>query len=190
MALKGFGVCVVLALVVICSTGAAAQSGCTSTLISMSPCLNYINGNSSTPSSSCCSALASVVQNSPQCLCLVLNGGGSALGITVNQTQALQLPGACNVRTPPISQCNGPSTPSASGAPPAVAPTGSADTPTGSPNDVEPEAPSSDFPAGPGSKTVPSTVGSSSDGSITKTSLHILVFVLSIVACTSVITTI
>lgn len=85
----------------------AQSSSCTNALINMSPCLNYIQGNSSTPSSGCCSQLASVVRSEPQCLCEALNGGGSSLGISINQTQALALPGACNVQTPPLSRCNG-----------------------------------------------------------------------------------
>jgi hypothetical protein len=96
-----------MVLVTMLWAGAMAQSDCTNVLISMSPCLNYITGNSSTPSSQCCTQLASVVRSSPQCLCQVLNGGGSSLGINVNQTQAIALPGACNVQTPPISSCNG-----------------------------------------------------------------------------------
>ena len=90
-------------------TGAVAQSSssCTNVLINMSPCLDYIQGNSSTPSSSCCSQLANVVRSQPQCLCEVLNGGASSLGVSVNQTQAMALPTACNVKTPPASQCNG-----------------------------------------------------------------------------------
>jgi hypothetical protein len=87
---------------------AAAQSNCTSVLIGMAPCLSYVSGSSSTPSSSCCSMLASVVQSQPQCLCTALNGGGgAALGVTINQTLALALPSACNVQTPPVSRCNG-----------------------------------------------------------------------------------
>lgn len=86
--------------------GVTAQTGCTTVLLTLSPCLNYVTGNSSTPSSSCCSQLASVVQSQPQCLCTLVNGGSSSFGITVNQTLALQLPGACNVQTPPISKCN------------------------------------------------------------------------------------
>ena len=88
-----------------------AQSGCTSTLVSLMPCLGFITGNSSTPSSSCCSQLASVVQASPRCLCLVMNGTGPMFGIPINQTLALALPNACNVQTPPVSQCNGKSLP-------------------------------------------------------------------------------
>ncbi|EXB22123.1 Non-specific lipid-transfer protein-like protein [Morus notabilis] len=97
----------ILVLVTTFSHGATAQSGCTSVLISLSPCLNYVTGSSSTPTSSCCSQLASVVQSQPRCLCSVLNGGAmSSLGITLNQTLATSLPGACSVQTPPISRCN------------------------------------------------------------------------------------
>ena len=89
------------------SNEAIAQSGCTRVLISLSPCLNYVTGSSSTPSSSCCSKLEDVVQSQPQCLCSVVNGDGvSSLGVTVNQSLAVSLPGACNVQTPPISRCN------------------------------------------------------------------------------------
>ncbi|OAY75628.1 Non-specific lipid-transfer protein-like protein [Ananas comosus] len=106
---------VALTTTILCG-GALAQSSsnsCTSALVSLSPCLNYIAGNESAPSSSCCSQLANVVQSEPQCLCVAVNGGASSassLGINVNQTQALALPGACKVQTPPISQCQGGST--------------------------------------------------------------------------------
>lgn len=86
---------------------AAQTSGCTSTLISLSPCLSYVTGNRSTPTTSCCSQLANVVQSQPQCLCVLVNGGSSNLGgMNINQTLALALPGACNVQTPPTSRCN------------------------------------------------------------------------------------
>lgn len=84
-----------------------AQSNCMTTLVGLAPCMNYVTGNSSTPSSSCCTALSSVVQSNPQCLCSLVNSGGSGLGISINQTLALALPAACNVQTPPLSQCNG-----------------------------------------------------------------------------------
>ncbi|KAJ0982525.1 hypothetical protein J5N97_010780 [Dioscorea zingiberensis] len=63
-------------------------------------------GESSTPSVPCCTQLASVVKSDPECLCELLNGGGASMGITINRTQALALPAACNVQTPPISECN------------------------------------------------------------------------------------
>ncbi|XP_060960048.1 non-specific lipid transfer protein GPI-anchored 5-like isoform X4 [Cannabis sativa] len=96
---------VVLVLVTMLWARTMAQQSCTNVLISMAPCLNYVTGSSSTPSSSCCSQLASVVQKQPRCLCMALNGGGASLGVNINQTLALALPAACNVETPPVSKC-------------------------------------------------------------------------------------
>ncbi|KAM4115895.1 hypothetical protein ACB094_02G008200 [Castanea mollissima] len=127
----------VLVLVTMLWAGASAQSSCTNVIIS------------------CCSQLASVVRSQPQCLCQVLNGGSSSLGININQTQALALPGACNVQTPPLSSCNAAASPSNS--------------PAGSPT-------SSD--SGSGSKTVPSTEGSTSAGSSFKLSISHLFFLI------------
>ncbi|XP_021762718.1 non-specific lipid transfer protein GPI-anchored 2-like [Chenopodium quinoa] len=182
MASRGSKVCLVLLVLVMALTwnGVKAQSGgnsCTSVLLSMSSCLNFITGNSSSPASSCCSALSNVVQSQPQCLCSALSSGAaSSLGVAINQTRALGLPNACNVQTPPVSQCGGTGTPSASGAAPAGTPA------AGQPG-AEPEGPSADFPSGSGSKTVPST--DESNGSTTKSSLYLLSFILSIVSCTS-----
>ncbi|KAL8047973.1 hypothetical protein ABFX02_07G033400 [Erythranthe guttata] len=75
----------------------AQSNDCTNVLISMSPCLNYISGNSSAPSTSCCTQLRTVVGAQPQCLCQILNGGAANLGLNINQTQAVALPGACSV---------------------------------------------------------------------------------------------
>ena len=48
----------------------------------------------------CCTQLASVVKSNPKCLCEVL--------ININTTtRALDLPAACNVNTPSVSECNG-----------------------------------------------------------------------------------
>ncbi|XP_071717794.1 non-specific lipid transfer protein GPI-anchored 5-like [Rutidosis leptorrhynchoides] len=88
-------------LVTMAALCAMAQSGCTKELISMSPCINYISSNKSTPPSGCCSSLANVVQSQPQCLCQVLKSVTSN-----NQTQALELPKACNVQSATISECN------------------------------------------------------------------------------------
>ncbi|CAN7074042.1 unnamed protein product [Brassica oleracea var. botrytis] len=141
-------------MAVMSSTRVSAQSSCTTALISMSPCLNYITGNTTSPSQQCCSQLGNVVRSSPDCLCQALNGGGSQLGINVNQTQALALPRACNVQTHPVSRCNngGGST---------------TDSPTDSPNSSGP---------GNGSKTVPVGEGDGSHGSSIKISYRLLTF--------------
>lgn len=90
-------------------TVAQSQSSCINVLLSLSPCLDYITGVSSTPSSNCCSQLASVITSQPQCLCEVVNGDASSIAasLNINQTQALGIPTACNLQTPPISTCSG-----------------------------------------------------------------------------------
>ncbi|CAN1270992.1 Non-specific lipid transfer protein GPI-anchored 5 [Linum perenne] len=148
---NGFRVGLVLVMAAVTYHGATAQSGgCTSALISLTPCLSYVSGNASTPSSSCCSQLASVVSSQPQCLCqLVGGGGGSSLGITINQTRALELPDACSVTTPSVSRCNGGNSPSdspgaggaAGGNPPADSSDNNQGTPAGTP---PPGTPSND----------------------------------------------
>lgn len=106
MASKMVNMVLAMVLIVSLCNEAMAQSGCTNALMGMSSCLNFITGNTSTPSSSCCSSLGNMVQSQPQCLCQVLSGNGINLGISINRTLALTLPGACNVQTPPVSQCN------------------------------------------------------------------------------------
>ncbi|KAL2510706.1 Bifunctional inhibitor/lipid-transfer protein/seed storage 2S albumin superfamily protein [Abeliophyllum distichum] len=137
----------VLVLVVMLWDGTKAQSGCTTALVSLSPCLNYVSGNSSIPSSSCCSQLSSVVQSRPQCLCSLMNGGASSLGITINQTLALALPSVCNVQTPPASRCNDANGGTTSAANPASSP-------AESPVDSSDETP--DVPTTPSDSDIPS----------------------------------
>ncbi|KAK6940792.1 Bifunctional inhibitor/plant lipid transfer protein/seed storage helical domain [Dillenia turbinata] len=152
--------------------GAEAQSSssCTNVIINMSPCLNYITGNSSKPSSSCCQQLGNVVKSQPQCLCEALNGGGSSLGISINKTQALALPSACNVQTPPSSQCDTASSPSSS-------PSGTSNSPSGSP--------------GSDSKsTGSSTGGDSSYGTSLKLPFNLLFSLLLVTSLASTFTTI
>ncbi|XP_065859223.1 non-specific lipid transfer protein GPI-anchored 5-like [Euphorbia lathyris] len=129
-----------------------AQSSCSSVIIGLASCLNYVTGSSATPSASCCSQLANVVQSQPECLCTVLNGGGSSIGVSINQTLALALPGACNVQTPPISRCND-----------ANGPTMAADSPGGLPG---------------GSKRIPDTGVSSSNGLNINKTLQLLVLAI------------
>lgn len=100
-------VATVLAITAVVTTVVRAQSDCTSVIVSMASCLSYVSGSAATPSASCCSALANVVKTQPRCLCTIVNGGGSSVGVNINQTLALGLPTACKVDTPPASRCNG-----------------------------------------------------------------------------------
>ncbi|XP_041000182.1 non-specific lipid transfer protein GPI-anchored 5-like isoform X2 [Juglans microcarpa x Juglans regia] len=184
MALRGIGMALFLVLFSMLLARSAAQSGCIGVLLGMSPCLNYITGKSSTPSSSCCSQLASVVKSQPQCLCTALNGGGAALGITINRTLVLALPGACNVQTPPISRCNAAKGPASS---PVASPVGS---PEGAPgsgtssNELSNSSTSSSEP-GAGSKTVPMTGASSSNGAVVEMPLQVVLLSIFMAAYSS-----
>lgn len=102
-----------LALIVIAAGGsvgrvaAQSSSSCSATLVSLAPCLAFLQGgaNNSSPTQGCCTGLASVVSTSAACLCQMVTTTNNPLGIPINQTQALALPGACKITTPPVSQC-------------------------------------------------------------------------------------
>ncbi|XP_020258245.1 non-specific lipid transfer protein GPI-anchored 2-like, partial [Asparagus officinalis] len=103
-----------LVFIVTMWAGSFAQPSCPPPMVSLQPCLGFITGNSSSnPPPQCCTQLASMVQSQAQCLCQVLSLAPQ-LPLPVNRTQAVTLPGACNIQVPPLSQCNaqsGPSTP-------------------------------------------------------------------------------
>lgn len=101
-----FGFVTTFILLAMLWTTATAQSDCDNLVISMSPCLNYITTTTASPMPGCCTQLGSIVKSRPECLCQVLNGGAS-LGLSVNQTQAQDLPATCNVKIQPLSSCKG-----------------------------------------------------------------------------------
>ncbi|CAL9767475.1 unnamed protein product [Musa acuminata subsp. burmannicoides] len=178
MAKKVSEVCLALAVMTIVLPGLAwAQSGCTTAIISLAPCLSYISGNSSMPSSSCCSQLASVVKSQPACLCSVLNGGASSFGITVNQTRALAMPASCKVQTPPVSECN-----SVAGGP-AKSPTSSPAAPA-TPANPAPATPSSPRAEG-GSKATPATASYGTSYTPTRSLMLSILFLAASVFSTS-----
>ncbi|KAL2236481.1 UNVERIFIED_CONTAM: hypothetical protein Sindi_0839800 [Sesamum indicum] len=76
-----------------------AQSSCQDVIASLSACYRYIYESDATPSRQCCSRLENVVDTQPECLCQVVDGEG------LNRTRVLDLPSACNVQTPPTSDC-------------------------------------------------------------------------------------
>lgn len=140
-----------LALAVVTDVAVAqTPSSCSSSLVSLAPCISYVTGSAGNPSPSCCSGLSNVVKTNPVCLCQLFSGGNTA-GVNINQTLALAMPAACKVSTPPVSACK------AAGVP--VPPIGS---PTiGSP--TVPKAPSTPS-TGSGDKTKPTPTGSSPTG--------------------------
>ncbi|NP_001151768.2 Non-specific lipid-transfer protein-like protein At5g64080 precursor [Zea mays] len=96
-----------LAALAFVSRAAAQGNGCSSVMMTLAPCMDFISSKASEPGISCCSVLAGVVQTDPRCLCMVLDGTATSFGIAINQTRALELPGVCKVKAPPLSQCTG-----------------------------------------------------------------------------------
>ncbi|KAM3315250.1 hypothetical protein ACQJBY_033782 [Aegilops geniculata] len=129
---------------------------CSDALISLAGCLSYVQEGSTvaTPEGSCCSGLKDVVKKEVACLCQAFQGGQD-YGVTLNMTKALQLPGACKVKTPPFSKCHI-SIPGVSGGSPATAPAPSSGAPFfgGSPS---PSTPSAESPAEAGTGSGDST---------------------------------
>ncbi|XP_074569254.1 non-specific lipid transfer protein GPI-anchored 15-like [Curcuma longa] len=152
---------------------ASAQTlGCAPAVLSgISPCISYLVGNSTSPTSTCCSQLAALMQGQAQCLCLILGGGIAQLGFLLNQTQAYTLPGACRISFSTARPCLGFTAPVPAGAPaeaPALSPAATAPTPTSGGAvpavDSTPSVPNAGAPSqGSGSKMTPqaSTAGSS-----------------------------
>lgn len=97
----------VVVMTMLASRAASQNNGCSSVMMTLSPCLDYISGKSPIPEFTCCTTLAGVVQSDPRCLCMVLDGSAASFGISINHTRALELPGVCKVQAPPISQCTG-----------------------------------------------------------------------------------
>ncbi|CAN6836709.1 unnamed protein product [Brassica oleracea var. botrytis] len=158
---------------------AQPSGSCLSTLTTLSPCLGYITGNSTTPSQTCCSQLDSVIKSSPQCICSAVNSPIPNIGLNINRTQALQLPNACNIQAPRLSQCNvatGPTTPLGALSPvesPADKNPDVALTPTSSPGARSGVV----VGARGGSKTIPSTGAGSSSGSVDRVPPHLFIFI-------------
>ncbi|XP_020579836.1 non-specific lipid-transfer protein 4.1-like [Phalaenopsis equestris] len=97
----------VLLVTAMCFILSSAQLGCLPAISSLSPCLSFLNSNSSTPSDACCSQVAAVVKTQGLCLCSFLGSSAATqLGSIVNQAQALSLPGACKVDNPLVNQCS------------------------------------------------------------------------------------
>ncbi|XP_062212660.1 non-specific lipid transfer protein GPI-anchored 5-like [Phragmites australis] len=158
VAVRGLGLAVAAALLACrCAAQTPSGSGCMPELVSLSPCMDYMSGNATTPDAPCCSALSGMLRSSPSCLCMVLGGTAASLGVAIDSARALKLPGACRVQAPPASQCN------AVGAP---VPSPAAGTTT-------PDAPATPSdanvtPAGSRSKATPTSTTQYSDGYVRK----------------------
>eukprot|EP01018_Ginkgo_biloba_P022167 Gb_02455 [translate_table: standard] len=77
-----------------------SHSSCDHSMVSLSPCLNYItNASLTSPPQSCCTALESVVNTTAVCLCPLFSNVNNPLGFPLNRKRALALASACNIET-------------------------------------------------------------------------------------------
>lgn len=71
---------------------------CSDQLVGLATCLPYVGGDAKNPTIDCCTGLKQVVDKSKKCLCvLIKDRDDPSLGLKVNASLALQLPGACKV---------------------------------------------------------------------------------------------
>ncbi|CAL4919504.1 unnamed protein product [Urochloa decumbens] len=144
-----------------CAAQPPAGSGCMPQLVRLSPCMDYLSGNATTPDGpSCCPALSGMLKSSPGCLCMVLGGTPAWLGVAVDGARVARLPGECMVQAPPASQCHAVGAPTPSPAAPGT-------TAPGVPAAAGPSDANAP-PAGSGSKSTPASTLPYSDGNTGK----------------------
>ncbi|KAL5976721.1 hypothetical protein ACLOJK_021054 [Asimina triloba] len=75
---------------------ASDQNECGAQLLSLATCLPYVQGQAKTPTPDCCTGLKQVLAKSRKCLCVLIKDRNDPdLGLNINATLALRLPGAC-----------------------------------------------------------------------------------------------
>ncbi|KAK2999743.1 hypothetical protein RJ639_024673, partial [Escallonia herrerae] len=85
---------------------------CADQLVGLATCLPYVGGDAKAPTLDCCGGIKQVLQKSRICLCiLVKDRNDPGLGLKINATLALGLPGAChapaNISNAPVGICEG-----------------------------------------------------------------------------------
>ncbi|XP_057447064.1 non-specific lipid transfer protein GPI-anchored 10 [Lotus japonicus] len=78
---------------------------CTSSLLPLIPCAQFVQGTAPSPGPQCCANLKQLYIQEPLCLCLFLNDT-TFTSFPINKTLALQLPSLCALRVF-ISACPG-----------------------------------------------------------------------------------
>ncbi|XP_062209380.1 non-specific lipid transfer protein GPI-anchored 5-like [Phragmites australis] len=122
-------------------------TACPPAQATLSPCVSYFIGNSSSPSAACCSQIQAMFQSQEPCLCAAMASAPSQLGSALGQL----LPSSCNL---PPNACSGTSTAPPGSTTPASGTTAAAAPATG-PTGADPTAPS-----GGGLKTAPGLLDS------------------------------
>uniref|UniRef100_A0A0D9VX57 Bifunctional inhibitor/plant lipid transfer protein/seed storage helical domain-containing protein n=1 Tax=Leersia perrieri TaxID=77586 RepID=A0A0D9VX57_9ORYZ len=132
---------------------ANATPSCPPVQASMSPCVSYFIGNSSSPSDACCVQMREMFRSQAPCLCAAVSSAPSQLAPVLGGVQSL-LPTSCNL---PPNACADASAGSST-APPSSGTTAAA--PATEPAGTDPATAA----AGGGSKTVPTIPASAGVG--------------------------
>ncbi|KAL5706420.1 hypothetical protein ACHQM5_024590 [Ranunculus cassubicifolius] len=85
------------------SAAPAPTQDCSTVILTMTDCLSYVTsvGYYCQTRGWCCSGLKTVLKTAPECHCE--NSG--QLGISLNISKALNIPAACGIKSPPMSNC-------------------------------------------------------------------------------------
>ncbi|XP_051131382.1 non-specific lipid transfer protein GPI-anchored 13-like [Andrographis paniculata] len=69
---------------------------CETPVLGMATCLPYVTGQARLPPVDCCSGFNQVLENNPDCICLLIKDRNDpSLGLNINSTLALTLPARC-----------------------------------------------------------------------------------------------
>lgn len=88
--------------------GPVGETDCNSAIFGLADCIDYVQqgSNATKPVPDCCNEFSGLLKNQPKCLCLLL-GDTSSFGIDIDLNRALQLPTACGLQLPSLSNCPG-----------------------------------------------------------------------------------
>ncbi|VVB00216.1 unnamed protein product [Arabis nemorensis] len=77
---------------------------CTDQLLALATCLPYVGGDAKAPTKDCCGGFGQVIAKSEKCVCvLIKDKDDPQLGLKINATLAVQLPTACHITAPNIT---------------------------------------------------------------------------------------
>lgn len=98
--------------IVTMSVGAAASTigdQCSKDFQKVTTCLAFATGKATTPTKECCTAVSSIRDTDPVCLCYVIqqthNGSAQIKSLGIQEAKLLQLPTACSLKNSSTSYC-------------------------------------------------------------------------------------
>ena len=89
--------------------GDSLSTECSSDFQKLMGCLNYASGKANTPTKDCCSAVQSIKDSEPKCLCYIIqqahNGNAQIKSLGIQEAKMLQLPTVCQLQNASLSFC-------------------------------------------------------------------------------------